>query len=60
MSDIDLVDLRVAILAETDLAWRVEDEDGVIAWVPKSQSEFDSDTNTLTVPEWLAIDKGFV
>lgn len=29
-------------------------------WLPKSQVEFDEDAGTVTMPEWLAIERGLV
>ena len=55
-----LVDLPVALVAETGKAWKVEAGTGVIAWVPKALAEYDPDTHTLTLPEWLAIERGLV
>lgn len=63
----DLIDVTVTIHAETAKAWLMSD-DGTKArakWVPKSQGEYDP-TNvnpligTLTCPEWLAKEKGFI
>ncbi|MBL4766306.1 MAG: hypothetical protein JKY94_01035 [Rhodobacteraceae bacterium] len=59
-----LVDIAVEKHHETEGAWLVSDtgrgEDGV--WVPKSQAELFEDRGmfTLTLPEWLAIEKGLV
>jgi hypothetical protein len=55
-----LIDLMVEVVKSTEKAWFVETEDGLEAWIPKSQAEFDEDTLTLTLPEWLAIDKGLI
>lgn len=63
--DSDLVDVEVHVHHETPKAWRVsdtgDDEDGV--WVPKSQCELkmkDAIKGTITLPEWLAKEKGFI
>ena len=60
-----LIDIDVYVLHETEKAWRVtldDPKEGV--WVPKSQAEIEpSDDGTaaiLTLPEWLAIEKGLV
>lgn len=29
-------------------------------WLPKSQIEVDADAETVTMPEWLAVEKGLV
>lgn len=60
----DLCDYTVQKHDETDKAWCVSD-DGVrknAVWVPKSQCELepsdDGKAYILTLPEWLAIEKG--
>lgn len=63
----DLIDVTVTIHAETAKAWLMSD-DGTKArakWVPKSQGEYDPTDaapyiGTLTCPEWLAKEKGFI
>lgn len=63
----DLVDLDVIVRRETDKAYGIADPDtpGGIIWLPKSQCEV-SDfkmpqrTAILTLPEWLAIERGLV
>jgi hypothetical protein len=60
----DLHDFSVVLHAETDAAWKVSD-DGVAknaVWIPKSQGEIDKSGKVcvLTIPEWLAIEKGLV
>lgn len=51
------------IKKETDKAILLDDGDHM-SWIPKSQIEFNEDVDHLkiiavTMPEWLAIDKGF-
>jgi hypothetical protein len=53
-----LTDIQAEIRAETDKAFWLHDGK-TTAWVPKSQVENNGD-GTFTMPEWLAIDKGFV
>lgn len=53
-----LVDIAAEIQGETDKAWRLSDGD-TTEWVPKSQVE-DNEDGTFSMPEWLAIEKGFV
>lgn len=61
----DLVDLDVQVLHETEMAALVTldvPENGV--WLPKAKIEL-SETGiggimTLTLPEWLALDKGLI
>jgi mannose-6-phosphate isomerase-like protein (cupin superfamily) len=55
----DLVDIGVELKHETDRAWLVFDGAKEV-WVPKSQAELSEDQKTLTMPEWLAMDKGFI
>ena len=54
-----LVDIECTVQHETDSAYLVSDGEHKV-WVPKSQVELDEDTGILTLPEWLAIDKGLV
>lgn len=59
-----LVDISVYILVTTNNAILVRDGDDTEAWLPKSQIRYDETGATgpgpynVTVPEWLAIDKG--
>lgn len=58
--DPKLVDLKgVVILHETENAYLIEYE-GTKVWVPKSQVEFDEEDGTLTLPEWLAMEKELI
>lgn len=54
-----LVDIEAEIEGETEKAWRLNDGNDHIEWVPKSQAE-KNDDGTFTMPEWLAKDKGFI
>lgn len=58
----ELVDIEVTIHAETDLAILVSDDGdkGNAVWLPKSQIEIEKSGKTyvVTMPEWLADDKG--
>ena len=69
MSRSTLCDVEVYIHRETDKAWFVsgDGDESIGVWVPKSQAEFEPDKHakedragTLTLPEWLAIDKGLI
>ena len=55
------VDLNGNIIGETEKAW-LFDHDGAedAVWVPKSQCQWDSDTSTMTIPQWLAKEKELV
>jgi len=62
MSGYDLVDIDVEILHETDRALKATDGSREV-WLPKSQLhnwEPGSQCQTITLPEWLAQDKGLV
>lgn len=53
-----LIDIACKILNETDKAIRIDDGTKK-EWLPKSQIE-DNKDGTVTMPEWLAIEKGFI
>lgn len=53
------------IIKETDKAFLVSDDGANSTWIPKSQIETDQDcgpgdTVVFTMPDWLAVEKGFV
>lgn len=62
----DLLDLEMVWHGETHLAVCVSDdgERDSAVWLPKSQIEVSEGSNpklrTITIPEWLAKDKGLV
>lgn len=46
---------------ETDMAWLlVSHETGEEAWVPKSVAEFYEDDGEVTMPRWMAEEKGLL
>ena len=45
------------IINETENAWLILIREEEI-WFPKSQVEVDEDNNTISMPEWLATEKG--
>jgi hypothetical protein len=53
------VEIDGSIQHETDLAYLFHDGQ-VAVWLPKSQVKWDEDTSTMTMPEWLAIEKELV
>lgn len=53
----NLIDIECALRHQTAAAYLVE-IDGEKYWVPKSQCEYDD--GVLTIPEWLANDKGMI
>ena len=63
-TDKNYVELDLEQLAETGKALRVSD--GIITeWVPKSQLEddpehLDNGLVRIVIPEWLAMEKGFI
>jgi len=54
---IDIEDGRV--MAETEKAWRFAHGDDLV-WLPKSQCEWDPDSKTMTMPTWLANERGLI
>ncbi|MGS5046038.1 MULTISPECIES: hypothetical protein [unclassified Mameliella] len=58
----EVVDIEVILVAETPAAILVkEDEEADEIWLPKSQIEIDGEigeTGAVTLPEWLAIERG--
>jgi hypothetical protein len=62
----NLIDVEVLIVGETDLAIKVWlDKPVRDQWIPKSQVEIERDPGggrlaTITLPEWLAIEKELV
>jgi hypothetical protein len=63
----DVVDLSVVLLRQTERAILVnetEDNSAQSVWLPKSKVEFDDVTlgtiTTVTLPEWLATEKGLI
>lgn len=62
-----LVEVNVTYLFTTPMAIRVEDADGRKLWIPLKEisAGYDPDADrldnmTLTVPEWLAVDRGLI
>lgn len=58
----DLIDIAVTVKGETQSAYRVYDGKRT-EWVPKYQVELDivdKASAILTLPEWLALEKGFI
>lgn len=62
MSDKDEIDICVEFLKDSGRAIKVSDG-YVEEWLPKSQIEYDGeegDTITVTMPNWLALEKGLI
>lgn len=62
-NDTEHIEISVEILYETNDAFRVTDG-AATEWVPKSQmtdTDFkEGDHVTIELPEWLALEKGFI
>lgn len=67
----DLIDLDAVYRWQTKAAWLLDFGNNNEVWIPKSQCEVDCSPNrhaylrrgddvTVTMPEWLAIEKGIV
>ncbi len=60
----DLVDITTMIFHQTDAAILVSDDaTSEKVWLPKSQCELEREEGrvyTVTLPEWLAIEKGLI
>lgn len=55
----DLVDISGEIKGVTEKAFRFYDGSKTV-WLPKSQVEWDAETNQMSMPEWLAKDKELI
>lgn len=65
MTDARLTDITVRLVQQTERAILVCDSDDLdkAVWLPKSQVEFEEKPGGLaevTLPEWLAIERGLV
>jgi hypothetical protein len=58
-NEVELTDISGEIRAETERAFRFYDGSRT-EWVPKSQCEWDPESKTMTMPQWLALEKGFL
>lgn len=66
--DVEMVEVNVTFLFAAPAAIRVEDADGKPMWIPKKEiasgyedGDFSrNDSLTLTIPEWLAVDRGLI
>lgn len=54
----DIIEIAADLRRETEKAYLLYDGSKE-AWVPKAQVENNSD-GTFSMPEWLAMDKGFI
>lgn len=55
----DLIDISGEIKAETEKAYRFYDGKETV-WLPKSQCEWKEEEKTMTMPEWLTMEKGLI
>lgn len=55
----NLIDVAGQLKHETQAAYLFFDGSQEV-WLPKSQCEWDSSDKTMTMPEWLAKDKGLI
>jgi len=56
----ELVDIICTIVHETEKAYLIDHGGEEHCWVPKSQVEFDSTDNIMTMPRRLALEKGIL
>lgn len=54
-----IIEISGEIITETDGAYYFYDG-ARTEWVPKSQARWNPDAREMTMPEWLAKDRGFV
>jgi hypothetical protein len=66
MSGKEMIEITARVVAETEKAVLVTDDEIVETWLPKSQIEYDErlmgrdETLEFSVPEWLAIKSGLL
>lgn len=60
--NVKLVDVEVVMRQDRELSYGIEDpnNEGHLIFIPKSQAEYDEEDGLLTLPEWLAKEKGLV
>lgn len=63
MADNDPVTINCRIVHTTEKAVKIDDGKN-FAWVPKSaieeEDELDASTKSITIPEWMAKEKGLI
>jgi hypothetical protein len=59
MARSDLVDVSGEVKFETEKAFRFFDGKDLV-WLPKSLCEWDENDKTMTMPEWIALEKGLI
>lgn len=61
MTKSNVVDIDVIIVHQTERAVLVKESDGAEGvWLPLSQVEVDTADGVVTLPEWLALEKGLI
>jgi len=58
MSKKELADIDATLIMETEKAYKFDVGNDEHVWLPKSQCEWDPDNKQVTIPMWLAVDKG--
>lgn len=56
----NLIDIACVITGETARAYRIDHGGKDDVWVPKSLCEYDESDGTMTMPEWIAKEKGLI
>lgn len=56
----DLVDIACIIKIERDKAYLIDHGGKESVWVPKSLCSYDDTDKAMTMPEWLAKEKGLI
>lgn len=56
----DLIDIAGIVKHQTEKAYLFDGGGDEAVWLPKSQCEWDEEEKTMTMPEWLAKDKGLI
>jgi hypothetical protein len=56
----ELVDIEGELRHETEKAYLLDHGADEPVWLPKSMCEWDMDSGTMTMPQWLAKDKGLI
>jgi hypothetical protein len=56
----DLVEIDAILIDKTENALLVDVGDDENVWLPSQTCTHDRDTQTVTLPEWLAIERGLV
>lgn len=57
----NIVDVDVIVVHQTEKAVLVKtDEGGEGVWLPLSQVELDEAAGVVTLPEWLALERGLI